>query len=1000
MKIFQVINTLIDMKNLLTALLILGIFSAQAQLWVEDFSAEANGDISGTAGGTIGGTWSRTQAPSSGTFAKGTFLGAETFQVNNTGAQEGVFETNAINISTVGYAIINIGVTVGGLGFSAADYLRFYYKLDGGPEILFADISGSLLSITTEASAIVAANTVQIVVRGRDNSGLGIILFDNVTITAAPITYSRKSGAWTDASGTGTWSLVSHTGAACSCYPLNTQVAVIGNNHTVTIGATSQTAVGTPPTLNLAPGAVDVQNTGTLQFDNSSVTLGVQAGLFRVRNGGTVNSSSGAITGEVIQFQADVGGARLQVDAGGSLAIEDLVLSTAATNTHFLEGGSAITISDDVQILADGATLTNNMTTLVTITDRIEFAAGTTGSGFVNNGTIAATTLFFDDDNNAFTNSGTATFSGNITANGNGDDNTTVTNNATGILNFVNLDGDAAASSGDGGDMTILNSGTINQTGTFVDIPNNTNASNDVNNLAGSTWNYSGTGHDTNVRLFANNPTNTFNYNLSGAQQIITPIDAYHNLSLTSGSAAAKNALGSFSVSGNYTRSGLATFSPSGTTLTLNGTTSAQTISAVGGETFASLTINNTFATAPQIIFNEDARVNTTLTMTSGIINLSGTTFTLGVGGSASTLSRAASTTTNWMYNGTFRRFWVASTAVTNTNYGLFPLGASGASSYRPALISSTVSPTATVSVSVTHYDNAGVTDLSPTFNDGGTTIVRKLKAQHDITTSNTTAGGTYNMGITMTGLLAGTLSDIRLGVSNGAPTITTVGTHAGATGTAPNPTANRTGLSLTDLTGDFRITTANSVATPLPVELVDFNASVTTDGIQLKWRTLTEINNDFFEVQRSKTGEQFTPLAKKKGAGTTTVPIQYNYLDTEAKEGKTYYRLKQVDFSGESTYSDIISVDYQQSDEFQMLVYPNPAQGKSFTLAVSGLGDLSTLPVFVTDLIGRAVHSSNLNVINGSASGDFFTENLPNGIYLIKVGTSNLAVKRIMVNH
>ena len=82
------------------------------------------------------------------------------------------------------------------------------------------------------------------------------------------------------------------------------------------------------------------------------------------------------------------------------------------------------------------------------------------------------------------------------------------------------------------------------------------------------------------------------------------------------------------------------------------------------------------------------------------------------------------------------------------------------------------------------------------------------------------------------------------------------------------------------------------------------------------------------------------------------------------------------------------------------MLVYPNPAQGKSFTLAVSGLGDLSTLPVFVTDLMGREVHSSNLNVINGSASGDFLTENLPNGIYLIKVGTSNLAVKRIMVNH
>lgn len=989
------------MKKLLTALSVIIFFAAQGQLWVEDFEGESNGATSGTAGGTLGGTWSRTQAPSSGTFSKQNLLGTNWFQVNNTGAQEGVFQTNSIDISSVGYAIINIGVGVGGLGFSASDYLRCYYKLDGGSEVLFADISGSLLSITTEASAIVAANTLELVIRGKDNSVLGLIGFDNVTITAAPIIYSRKSGAWTDASGTGTWSLVSHTGSACSCYPLNTQVAVIGNSHTVTLGSSSQTTVGTPPTTNLAPGAVDVLSTGILQFDNSSVTLGVQAGYFRVRSGGTINSTSGAITGEQIQFQADVGGARFQIDAGASVSIESLILSTAATNTHFLEGsGSGLTLASDIQILAAGATLTNNMSNTLAIGNQLLFSTGT-GSSFVNNGTLTAASLLFNSNTNIFTNNSSATFSGNITAGSTTVDNNTISNSASSALSFANLDGNSSTGTGDGGDMTILNSGTINQTASFVDIPNNTNAFNDINNLAGATWNYAGTGHDTNVRLFANNPTNTFNYNRSGTQQIITPVstDGYNNLTMQSSTATAKVALGNFSVSGNYTRSGSATFTNGGFTITLNGSTASQTISAVGGETFAGLTLNNTFATSPQIITSDNVTVTGTLTMTSGIVNLSGNTFTVGASGAASTLSRTASTTTNWMYGGTFTRFWPSATAITNTNYGLLPIGASSASSYRPVLIASTVSPTGTGSISVVHTANSGVTDLSPTFNDGGTSIVRKHKAQHTISTSGIT-GGTYNIGVTMTGLAAGTATDIRLGVSNGATTITTVGTHAANSGTAVSPVANRTGVSLANLTGDFRITTTNSTNTPLPVELVDFRASIVESSVKLRWKTLTELNNDYFQIEKSATGENFTSIGTRKGAGTSAQLNSYAFLDTDVWNGKTYYRLKQVDFSGKFEFSDVISIDYSKADEFRLYLYPNPSNGNSITLELNGVKDLSQVPILVTDQLGRQVLTGKLDVNNGSAAATLSVENLANGVYFLKIGNSNQLIRRIVVAH
>ena len=83
------------------------------------------------------------------------------------------------------------------------------------------------------------------------------------------------------------------------------------------------------------------------------------------------------------------------------------------------------------------------------------------------------------------------------------------------------------------------------------------------------------------------------------------------------------------------------------------------------------------------------------------------------------------------------------------------------------------------------------------------------------VSTSSIT-GGTYDISGSETGLAAGTVTDLRFVISTGGTTASGVGTHAAATGTAPAPTVNRTGLSLADLTNDFRIGTANSSATPI----------------------------------------------------------------------------------------------------------------------------------------------------------------------------------------
>ncbi len=115
----------------------------------------------------------------------------------------------------------------------------------------------------------------------------------------------------------------------------------------------------------------------------------------------------------------------------------------------------------------------------------------------------------------------------------------------------------------------------------------------------------------------------------------------------------------------------------------------------------------------------------------------------------------------------------------------------------------------------------------------------------------------------------------------------------------------------------------------PIPVELTSFNADVDENGITLKWATATESNNSGFDVERSSNNIRFDKIGSVKGNGTTSEVQQYSYKDADITtgKGKAYYRLKQVDFDGSSSYSDVITVDYSIIPvEFSLSQnYPNP---------------------------------------------------------------------------
>lgn len=115
-----------------------------------------------------------------------------------------------------------------------------------------------------------------------------------------------------------------------------------------------------------------------------------------------------------------------------------------------------------------------------------------------------------------------------------------------------------------------------------------------------------------------------------------------------------------------------------------------------------------------------------------------------------------------------------------------------------------------------------------------------------------------------------------------------------------------------------------------LPVELNEFSASYGEGGILLKWLTKSEVNNDFFGLERSTDGENWGTIYTVKGRGTTKLTVSYSYKDQQASKGINYYRLKQTDFDGKYTYSSIIFANLgPQPGNYRF--FPNPAKEAIF---------------------------------------------------------------------
>lgn len=171
----------------------------------------------------------------------------------------------------------------------------------------------------------------------------------------------------------------------------------------------------------------------------------------------------------------------------------------------------------------------------------------------------------------------------------------------------------------------------------------------------------------------------------------------------------------------------------------------------------------------------------------------------------------------------------------------------------------------------------------------------------------------------------------------------------------------------------------------PLPIELLNFNATPVNNMVKLDWRTISEKDNDYFTIQKTRDGHTWVDVTEVKGKGTTQESKLYAGVDLNPYPNTSYYRLKQTDFNGEYSYSEVRSVQFLESSN--ILLYPNPAKE-------------------VVIIEGESINSDEIKIFNAQAQEISYhmsitelsekrfridVSHLSSGVYWIQVNTDNI---------
>ncbi len=169
--------------------------------------------------------------------------------------------------------------------------------------------------------------------------------------------------------------------------------------------------------------------------------------------------------------------------------------------------------------------------------------------------------------------------------------------------------------------------------------------------------------------------------------------------------------------------------------------------------------------------------------------------------------------------------------------------------------------------------------------------------------------------------------------------------------------------------------------ASVLPVELVDFEARNLGDGqVEVNWTTLSEINNEGFQIQHGTEGvDDFMSLQMIEGNGNSAYRQDYTTILGNIPSGVNFFRLKQMDYEGNESYSDIISL-YIEQDQEDIIISPNPITGSRFFVLNGGEIDKSQVSIF--SLTGQR---QSFQLTSNGAIHQINLPDLSAGLYILK---------------
>ena len=166
-------------------------------------------------------------------------------------------------------------------------------------------------------------------------------------------------------------------------------------------------------------------------------------------------------------------------------------------------------------------------------------------------------------------------------------------------------------------------------------------------------------------------------------------------------------------------------------------------------------------------------------------------------------------------------------------------------------------------------------------------------------------------------------------------------------------------------------------VSNVLPVTLIRFTAAKLEEAVALNWSTSSEMNSDFFGIERSNDGKSWKTLNKVNASGETDkVVTSYSYLDTSPVNGENLYRLKMVDRDNTFAYSRIVNINSNSEPFFN--IFPNPVSEK-LNIHTDDWAQIKKIEIL--NVSGQIVYDSYLN-----PEAEINVEDYPAGMYFVRL--------------